>query len=67
MQLSLEYPNGRTARVDYDGPLQTEIGQEFELYGRRWRVIAHKRPRHAPENVEPVVVCKLLTASPNGD
>jgi len=35
--LCLEYPNGRTHRVDV--PEEIKPGQEFDLYGHRWRVV----------------------------
>lgn len=37
--LCLEYPNGRVHRVDVPG--EVKAGQEFELYGRRWKVVGH--------------------------
>ena len=45
MRLSLNYPNGRSHVVEYEGPEEFRVGQEFELYGRRWRVAKIKRPR----------------------
>ena len=62
-RLLLEYPNGRIHNVSYEGALP-EVGAAFELYGRRWRVVAHQRPRNAPKGVEPVLLCRPLTASP---
>ncbi len=35
--LCLEYPNGRTHQVSVEKKL--ESGEEFDLYGHRWRVI----------------------------
>jgi hypothetical protein len=38
--VSLEYPNGRTHYATLLGDAPLKPGQEFELYGRRWRAIA---------------------------
>jgi hypothetical protein len=42
MRVSLQYPNGRMheATVERDTPLR--VGDEFEMHGRRWRVVAQK-------------------------
>jgi hypothetical protein len=42
MRVSLQYPNGRMheATVERDAPLR--VGDEFEMHGRRWRVMAQK-------------------------
>ena len=39
--LYLEYPNGRTHQVQVDEELVS--GQEFDLYGHRWKVIGSVR------------------------
>jgi hypothetical protein len=36
-RLSLVYPNGRTANVDFEAEVRP--GQEFELFGRCWKVV----------------------------
>lgn len=62
--LSLDYPNGRSHLIDYQGPQRFHVGQEFELYGRRWRVSEIKRPRERRGVESPrVISCVALTGS----
>jgi hypothetical protein len=44
VRISLQYPNGRTHEetIERDAPL--EPGDEFELYGHRWRAIRLIQP-----------------------
>jgi hypothetical protein len=62
-RLLLEYPNGRTHELDLEDEQRFNHGDEFELYGRRWRVIARRTTRNAPNGVAPIVVCAPLTES----
>ena len=41
--IALQYPNGRTYEGVYTTPHELEAGHEFDLYGRRWRVIGTVR------------------------
>jgi hypothetical protein len=41
--IALQYPNGRTYEGVYTTPYELEPGHEFDLYGRRWRVIGTVR------------------------
>ena len=60
-RLALEYPNGRTHELDYNGPFRCHAGDEFELYGRRWRVVGRRLPpRNARMGAVPVIVCTSL-------
>jgi hypothetical protein len=34
-RLWLDYPNGRHHEIDYRGDLKFEVGDEFEMHGRR--------------------------------
>jgi uncharacterized Zn finger protein len=63
VRLSLNYPNGRSHVVEYEGPEEFRVGQEFELYGRRWRVAKIKRPRARGVNSYCVVSCVPITGS----
>ena len=50
VRLSLRYPNGRVHECSLDR-LDLVPGQEFELYGRRWRVdrvLPAERARNEP-------------------
>jgi hypothetical protein len=50
VRLSLRYPNGRVHECSLDR-LDLAPGQEFELYGRRWRadrVLPAERARNGP-------------------
>jgi len=58
VRVSLLYPNGRTHQetIERDTPL--ERGDEFEMYGRRWRVIsraARGRSRFSGDEDAPVL------------
>lgn len=62
--LSLNYPNGRTHVVDYNGPEDLRVGTELELYGRRWRVSYIDRPRDSRfRETLAVIKCIPLTDS----
>ena len=62
VRLSLQYPNGRTHSVDWDDEtMRLAPGKEFELYGRRWRVIGHDE-RRRPKTPKDVLICTSLTA-----
>jgi hypothetical protein len=41
--LCLEYPNGRTHRLEV--PEEIRPGQEFDLYGHRWKVVGRVAAR----------------------
>jgi hypothetical protein len=41
----LEYPNGRRHEANYDSEQPLEIGDSFDLHGRRWRVMSVVSPR----------------------
>jgi hypothetical protein len=63
-RLSLDYPNGRSHVIDHHGPQRFHVGQEFELYGRRWRIAAITRPRPKRGVESPrVISCVPLTES----
>lgn len=62
VRLSLEYPNGRSHLIDYDGDLRFKPGDTFELHGRTWRVTGEApRSRYTATRT---VVCRPITASP---
>jgi hypothetical protein len=64
LRLSLRYPNGRSHDLDYDGPQRFHVGHEFDLYGRRWRVIEMRRARAGRREEGPrIVTCVPLTGS----
>jgi hypothetical protein len=66
-RLSLNYPNGRTHVLDYDGPETFHVGTEFELYGRRWRVSYIERPRDSRyQGTQRLLTCIPLTGSALG-
>jgi hypothetical protein len=59
IRISLQYPNGRIheATVERDRPL--ERGDEFELHGRNWRVVARTaRTRRSIVSRETPVLCR---------
>ena len=61
-RLNLRYPNGRVHQLDYEGRERFHVGQEFEMYGRRWRVayVGHSgRGRRDAESQ--LVTCLPLT------
>lgn len=63
-RISLDYPNGRSHLLDYEGPQRFHVGQEFELYGRRWRVSEVKRVRDTRAGgFNRVIACVPLTGS----
>lgn len=63
-RISLDYPNGRSHVLDYEGPQRFHVGHEFELYGRRWRVSEIKRVRDTRAGgFNRVVACVPLTGS----
>ncbi|HET7136757.1 MAG TPA: hypothetical protein VFI04_00235 [Gaiellaceae bacterium] len=64
LRLSLRYPNGRSHDITYEGPERFQVGQEFDLHGRRWRVVEIKRPRETRFGTSGrVVTCVPLTES----
>jgi hypothetical protein len=59
IRISLQYPNGRIheATVERDRPL--ERGDEFELHGRNWRIVARTaRTRRSVVTRETPVLCR---------
>ncbi|HEY2778627.1 MAG TPA: hypothetical protein VGI77_12070 [Gaiellaceae bacterium] len=64
-RLSLTYPNGRTHEVDSDVAQRFDLGDEFDLYGRRWLVVSTETAggtrygRRTPG----LIGCRALTAS----
>lgn len=38
MRLMLKYPNGRVRDHELDADPALDVGSEFNLYGRRWRI-----------------------------
>ena len=42
--ISLEYPNGRIHETSLTASEDLQPGSEFDLHGRRWRVVGLKRP-----------------------
>lgn len=62
-RLLLEYPNGRTHKVELAEELPLDVGDRFDLYGRSWRVVAPDRPRGRASAGEPTVICRPTSAS----
>jgi hypothetical protein len=63
----LEYPNGRRHEIDFDGEQRLEVGDSFERYGRRWRVMSVASPRKAGSRRyldNDAIVCRPITSSP---
>jgi hypothetical protein len=63
----LEYPNGRRHEIDFDDEQRLDVGDSFDLYGRRWRVISVVSPRKPgrPRYLETnAIVCRPVTSSP---
>jgi hypothetical protein len=63
----LEYPNGRRHEVELDSEQRFDIGDSFDLHGRRWRVMSVASPRKAGSRRyldTNVIVCRPITASP---
>jgi hypothetical protein len=58
--LSLQYPNGRTH--DIETPEDLKPGQEFEMYGRQWKVVGVSLPprsvRYGGQRVERRLLCR---------
>lgn len=57
--VSLEYPNGRTHHATIVGEAVLQPGQEFDLHGRRWRVVAPARTRRSSA-VPGRILCKQV-------
>jgi hypothetical protein len=63
-RLWLDYPNGRHHEIDYRGDLKFEVGDEFEMHGRRWRVERIEQPRDIRVGgTSGVIRCSPLTES----
>jgi hypothetical protein len=63
----LEYPNGRRHEVEMESAQRFEIGDSFDLHGRRWRVMSVAGPRKAGGRRyldANAIVCRPITASP---
>jgi hypothetical protein len=63
----LEYPNGRRHEVELDSEQRLDIGDSFDLHGRRWRVMSVTSPRKAGSrryHDTYAIVCRPITASP---
>lgn len=63
----LEYPNGRRHEVELDDEQRLEVGDSFDLHGRRWRVmsVASRRRAGTPRYLDTsAIVCRPITASP---
>ena len=62
--IALRYPNGRTHEVELDTVLAP--GDEFDLYGRRWRVLGQspRRPRGTRYRRPIPIACVAVTPSP---
>ena len=59
IKVSLQYPNGRIheATVERDTPL--ERGDEFQLHGRNWRVVARTaRTRRSVVSWDAPMLCR---------
>jgi hypothetical protein len=54
-RISLQYPNGRTHTTSLFGETELQPGEEFELHGRRWRVLGpparRRRSGREPERL----------------
>ena len=63
----LEYPNGRRHEIDFDGDQRLDVGDAFDLHGRRWRVMSVPDPRKSDRRRyrdTNAIVCRPITASP---
>jgi hypothetical protein len=66
----LEYPNGRRHEIDFDSDQRLKVGDSFDLYGRRWRVISVTSPRKAGGRRyldADAIVCRPITNSALAD
>ncbi len=64
VRLSLQYPNGRSHSVEWaDETTKLAPGTEFELYGRRWRVIGPDT-RRRPHTPKDVLICEAIGVAP---
>ena len=53
IQVALQYPNGRIHQTVYDTTRPIERGTEFEMHGRRWRVVGPVGKPHRPNSPKP--------------
>jgi uncharacterized Zn finger protein len=63
----LEYPNGRRHEIEFDGEERLEVGDSFDLYGRRWRVTSVASPRRPGSRrylATDAIICRPITNSP---
>jgi hypothetical protein len=63
----LEYPNGRRHEIDFESEQRLDVGDSFDLYGRRWRVMSVANPRKAGSRRyldNDSIVCRPITHSP---
>lgn len=63
----LEYPNGRRHEIEFDNGRPLEVGDSFELYGRRWRVMSvasTRKPGSRRYLDTDAIVCRPMTNSP---
>ncbi len=63
-RLSLDYGNGRTHETEFVGDLPFNPGDEFDLYGRRWRVTGYGLPRTQRYGAPTMAICEPMTPSP---
>lgn len=58
--LSLEFPNGRVQEIESGEDLKP--GQEFEMYGRQWKVVGVALPprslRYGGQRVQRRLLCR---------
>lgn len=59
--LLLEYPNGRT--VERPLAAVVSVGDQFEMYGRRWQAVGKLEDRRFAPDMPPFVLCRSLGAS----
>jgi len=50
IQVALQYPNGRIHQTVYDTTRPIERGTEFDMHGRRWRVVGRVGKPHRPNS-----------------
>jgi len=66
--LGLCYPNGRLYRCEYEFGRRIGLGDEFGLYGHRWRVdkLLHERPpdHRRFDPISPRLVCVTVGDRP---